>query len=221
MVHPPVVALARARRTETFPAMNCLVFVRTRYGVGPGALTAALGFDMTKVRHSDSTPPPGVPVWWHGGEFGHVAISCGGGRVISTDWPRSGSVGRVGIARLTRDWTKVYKGWSEDINGVTIMKRPKVKFPRLVESAMTHPHEPPAAAGPGPEDEVALVKAALYCEGLLDQRYAFDGRFGNRTLSAYAGWQRKVGMEGKTPNGLPGRDSLELLSVKYGFAVQD
>ena len=218
MTNPPVVALARAKSTETFPEMQCLVFVRTRFGVGPKALTAAKGLAIVEVLHRNSTPPPGVPVWWTGGEFGHVAISAGGGRVISTDWPRSGSVGRVGIARLTDKWHKSYQGWSEDINGVTIIKTPRIPFAKLVAAA-TPGHQ--AAAGDAVQAAVAVVKAALYCEGLLDQEFAFAEKFGNRSLSAYAGWQRRIGLEGKTPNGLPGLESLTKMGRKYGFDVHD
>src|SRR5262245_42493162 len=141
MPHSPVVALARAKATETFKADNCLVFVRTRYGVGPGAEDAAQGWRITDERHT-STPPRGAPVWWTGGKHGHVAISAGNGYVISTDWPRPGTVGRVSIATLTRSWSKTYRGWSEDVNEVHVFERPVVDLSMLVKAATSDPHRP-------------------------------------------------------------------------------
>lgn len=219
MPHSPVVALARAKATETFTADMCLKFVRTRFGVAALAGDAAEGFAMTDERHT-STPPRGVPVWWTGGTHGHVAISAGNGYVISTDWPRRGTVGRVSIATLTDSWNKKYRGWSEDINQVHVFDRPVIDLSVLVKAAKADPHRPQGETTPGAADDVRRVEAALYIEGLLDEKFTFDGSFGSKTLSAYAAWQRKVGLAGKTEHGLPARESLKKLGKKYEFTVQ-
>ncbi len=218
MPRSPVVALAYAKSVERYDSGMCLKFVRTRYGVGPRAASASEGFAMTDHRHT-STPPPGVPVWWTGGEFGHVAISAGGGYVISTDWPRAGAVGRVAIRTITDRWNKRYRGWSEDVNEVTVFVKPTVDLSALVAAAESDPHRPQGGTTPGSVDDVKVVEAALFIQGLLDQRYAFDGSLGSKTLNSYAAWQRKVGLEGQTENGLPGRESLRKLGTKYGFKV--
>jgi hypothetical protein len=59
-------------------------------------------------------------VYWGGGTFGHIALSVGGGKVRSTDWPDKGVVGEVSIEKLTRVWNKPYRGWSSDFAGVPI-----------------------------------------------------------------------------------------------------
>lgn len=66
------------------------------------------------------TPPAGAPVYFRGGSHGHIAISIGGGRIRSTDWPSKGRVGTVNINDLCRDWygtTDNYRGWSRDLCG--------------------------------------------------------------------------------------------------------
>ncbi len=174
---------------------------------------------MTDERHT-STPPRGVPVWWTGGTHGHVAISAGNGYVISTDWPRRGTVGRVSIATLTDSWNKKYGGWSEDINEVHVFDRPVIDLSVLVKAAKADLHRPQGETTPGAADDVRRVEAALYIEGLLDEKFTFDGSFGSKTLSAYAAWQRKVGLAGKTEHGLLARESLKKLGKKYEFTVQ-
>lgn len=59
----------------------------------------------------DNNPPAGALVFWGGGA-GHVAISTGGGNVISTDYPRSGMVSKTSISSITNGWGKSYLGWS-------------------------------------------------------------------------------------------------------------
>ena len=219
MTNSPVVALARAKAAETFQADRCLVFVRTRFGVGPKAGDAAEGFAITTARHS-TTPPPGVPVWWTGGSHGHVAISAGGGYVYSTDWPRSGTVGRAAITSITDNWHKTYRGWSEDINGVAVFTTPTVDLQALLRAAHSDPSAAQGATTAGSADDVRLVEAALFNEGLLDEKYTFDGSFGSKTLSAYAAWQRRSGHADKIDNGLPAVESLKALGQRYGFKVR-
>jgi hypothetical protein len=219
MPRPPVIALALAKSRETYPSQMCLKFVRTRYGVPGLAPDAAEGFAMTDSRHT-STPPRGVPVWWTGGSHGHVAISAGGGYVLSTDWPRAGAVGRVAIKTITDRWNKTYRGWSEDINEVTVFVKPTVDLSALLAAAKADPNRSQGGTTPGSVDDVRVVEAALFVEGLLDEKFAFDGSFGSKTLSAYAAWQRKVGLAGKTQHGLPARESLDKLGQRYEFKTR-
>jgi hypothetical protein len=219
MPRPPVIALALAKSRETYPSQMCLKFVRTRYGVPGLAPDAAEGFAMTDSRHT-STPPRGVPVWWTGGSHGHVAISAGGGYVLSTDWPRAGAVGRVAIKTITDRWNKTYRGWSEDINEVTVFVKPTVDLSALLAAAKADPNRAQGGTTPGSVDDVRVVEAALFVEGLLDEKFAFDGSFGSKTLSAYAAWQRKVGLAGKTQHGLPARESLDKLGRRYEFKTR-
>lgn len=87
---------------------------------------ASAGWRGADFRHpGNRNPPSGAFAWWTGGpeEDGHVAISDGGGFVISTDWDngyRAGALNRVSINELTRRWGLPYEGWSEDINEVRV-----------------------------------------------------------------------------------------------------
>lgn len=95
---------------------RCLSFVRQALGapgIGYGAIDA---WNNAKYK-MHSTPPPGTPVFWAGGRYGHAALSTGGGRIISTDWPGAGTVSETTISALTSAWGKRYMGWTRDING--------------------------------------------------------------------------------------------------------
>ena len=115
----PKDSVARARSYNTYQVGQCLNFVwnaiasPTHYGLPD----ANAGWAATTGRQTSMTPPAGVPVYWAGGDHGHVAISVGGGRVRSTDYPTKGRVGEVGIAELTRMWHLTYRGWGPDFGG--------------------------------------------------------------------------------------------------------
>ena len=102
----PTVSVARARRhTSGFSGM-CLHFVwrcldgQHTYGL-PDANAA---FRASRHLHTTGTPPAGVPVYFLGSKHGHVALSVGGGRIRSTDWPSSNRISVVRISELSRAW---------------------------------------------------------------------------------------------------------------------
>lgn len=101
---------------------RCLVFVRNLYGLPADGNepTAIAGWHEAKYKHpGDSTPPAGVPVWWSGGTTGagHVAISIGSGRIISSDIGPGGTVAEVALTEIHSKWGLTYLGWSEDLEG--------------------------------------------------------------------------------------------------------
>src|SRR4051794_21661275 len=101
----------------------CLHYVRVWCGAPGGYPTAIAGWRGAKYKHAgDKNPPAGVPVWYSGGSAGHVALSIGGGKIISTDWPHSGNVGKTTVTGLASSWHKTYLGWSEDIDNARIQK---------------------------------------------------------------------------------------------------
>lgn len=64
-----------------------------------------------------------------------------------------------------------------------------------------------------------IVEQALAQEGLLAASWV-DGSFGTKTRTAYGAWQRRCGFtSAEDTNGIPGRDTLTRLGVKYGFTV--
>jgi len=66
--------------------------------------------------------PRGSFVYWTGGSkgYGHVAISLGGGKVRSTDYPTSGTVGTADIGWFETHWGLPYAGWAWDNNEQTV-----------------------------------------------------------------------------------------------------
>jgi len=99
-------------------------------GAGPGFPSAIAAWNGAKYRHGISNPsavPAGVPVYWGGGAYGHVALSTGGGGVISTDFPTMGKIGRGTISGIGSAWHKPLLGWTEDINGKRIYGLPGLK----------------------------------------------------------------------------------------------
>jgi hypothetical protein len=118
-MRPPSQSVVRARSYTTYRVGYCLNFVWNAIAAPQhlGISDANAGWAATRNRHSSLTPPAGVPVYWAGGNHGHVALSVGGGRVRSTDYPHRGTVGEVGIAELTRVWHLTYRGWGSDYCG--------------------------------------------------------------------------------------------------------
>lgn len=116
------------------PSGLCLNFTRTAQGA-PGGVPRAIdswrGVPL-ELRHGGKFPPPGVAVFWQGhpGSPGHVAVSLGGGRVRSTDWPSPGTVSSVSIGAVTRRWYSSpgerYLGWGESTNGVRTYIPPRL-----------------------------------------------------------------------------------------------
>jgi hypothetical protein len=203
----------------------CLKFVRTSYNVPPQYATAAIAWSKTKYRHS-SIPPKGVPVWWTGGSrgFGHVAISAGGGYVISTDSGGRGRVGRTSIRHITRAWGQTYRGWTEDINRVRVY-RPDGSGSgdsgsgrRRMSSVLDASAMERLFRRGQKHSAVLVIQRALAAEVGLDFSTG-PGTPGRRTRAAYAKWQRKLGFRGDDADGIPGYTSLKRLGDRHGFGV--
>jgi hypothetical protein len=119
---PVVDAAAVSDLGKAIDHNRCLVFVRGLYGLPADghAPTAAAGWAEAKFKHPrDANPPAGVPVWWTGGD-GHVAISLGSGRIISSDIGPGGTVAEVALSEIHVKWGLAYAGWSEDIESKRI-----------------------------------------------------------------------------------------------------
>lgn len=119
----------------------CLKAVRTCYGVPALHHSAASAWKHAIIRHPNSAPPRGVPVYWTGGAggFGHVAISTGDGFIWSTDSRRPGYFDRVPLGAPVKDWGLTYAGWSPYLNGVRVYLDPWAKAPeaKRVDRALT------------------------------------------------------------------------------------
>ena len=64
----------------------------------------------------------GVPVYWHNprSKYGHIALSLGGGRVRSTDYPSARRVGELTIDQMSAAWNISYLGWADKFGGQSI-----------------------------------------------------------------------------------------------------
>lgn len=107
----------------------CLRFVRHAFGVGNLYPTAAKSWEMAKKKHKTSDPmsiPAGVPVHIYVPNLppGHVALSVGNGK-MRTNLSWKGTVETVDIAWYVglKRGSKLL-GWTEDLNGVTVYKKP-------------------------------------------------------------------------------------------------
>lgn len=104
-------------------AHECLAFVRTTFRLPANQSTAIGAWRTAKHKHrDDSTPPAGVPVYWSGGSSGagHVAISLGGGQIITTDLPSTGHISVEPLSAIHAEWGLTYLGWTEDLEGIRI-----------------------------------------------------------------------------------------------------
>lgn len=99
----------------------CLGFVRTVFGLPGRDPSAIAAWQAARSKHAgDLRPPAGVPVFWSGGGPGHVAVSTGGGWIVTSDFPSAGRVSKIPISVLHTAWHLRYLGWTEDLEGVRL-----------------------------------------------------------------------------------------------------
>jgi hypothetical protein len=123
VIRGPQASVGKARSfTRYLPTGMCCNFVWNCIAAPHsfGLADANAAWNRATQRRSGTAAPPGAPVYWAGGKHGHIALSVGGGRVRSTDWPRKGTVGEVDIDEMTRVWRLTYRGWSADFAGAAI-----------------------------------------------------------------------------------------------------
>lgn len=111
-------AIARARSFKSYAVGRCDEFVAMVYGYGSsGYATAVKNWQATpqSLKHpGDWNAPAGALMYWSGGSTGagHVAISLGNGRIISTDATGPGVVGEISARTPTDLWGHPYLGWA-------------------------------------------------------------------------------------------------------------
>lgn len=123
----------------------CLKAVRTCYGVDAFDFTpndgkapwAVEAYDHAEHKHPTKNPldvPRGAPVFWRkSGAPGHIAISTGNGKCLSTDINRVGYFDEVPISKISSEWGMTLLGWTEDLNRVRVYTPPLP--PTLVDQA--------------------------------------------------------------------------------------
>ena len=126
-----------AMRYTSYPVGQCLNFVWKCISAPKsyGCYDADEAWSRAKQKMTTGTPPVGAPVYFRGGSHGHIAISLGGGKIRSTDFPTHGRVSTTTINDLCREWygtTANYRGWSRDLCGDPI---PGLQAPVVVSSS--------------------------------------------------------------------------------------
>lgn len=202
-------ALRWCRDNRAWPQGYCLQYVRSAFGLAARYPSAIAAWKAATTRHTDPRPPAGVPVFWAGGQFGHVAMSAGMGECWSTDATQAGRVDKVRIDDLSRAWRYTYLGWSEDLNGQRIWTRPSVDAVAIKAAAVRR-----VAVRGG-----RLVKRALASEVGKGRMDLSDSRLGRSFRWRYRRWQRRLGYGFAAANGLPGRSSLEALGARHHFEI--
>jgi hypothetical protein len=105
----------------------CLREVRGLYGAPPLAPDAETAWEQADRRHFTSTIPWGPPVFWVNGGFGHIAISLGRNRCLTTDYVATGQWGVAPISALAPWCRGRLAGYSNDLNGVDVWEPRKRK----------------------------------------------------------------------------------------------
>lgn len=70
------------------------------------------------VLHTDANPPRGAIVLWTSHNHGHMALSLGGGQIISTDYPHARDTGEAPLSMPRVKWGHRYAGWLDTYAGV-------------------------------------------------------------------------------------------------------
>lgn len=116
-------AVADVRSGEAIWRGLCLKRARTLLGIParyPSAIAAWENAPASRRHEGDPHPPRGVPVFWRGGKYGHIAVSDGDGFCFSTDIKRRGRLDRVPISLIHARWGLTYLGWTSWLNGEVV-----------------------------------------------------------------------------------------------------
>jgi hypothetical protein len=115
-------AVSNARKFTRYDVGMCQKFVRGEaWQIGSLYGSAIDAWHGAMHKHpGDRKPPLGAPMFYSGGQYGHIVINTGPGDIRSTDCPSSGQVSEADTDWPVRSWGDTYLGWTEDLNGVRL-----------------------------------------------------------------------------------------------------
>ena len=117
-------ALNNARQVNTYPVGYCLKYVRAEgWRIGGLYASAIDAWHGAIERHpGDRNPPLGAPMFYEGGQYGHIVLCTESERerMRSTDMPYSGAVSEGDLDWPVSHWGQRYLGWTGDLNGVDL-----------------------------------------------------------------------------------------------------
>lgn len=126
---------ARAFKAKQTNRVNmCLFECQEIYPTNHWYRDAWTQWKQAKQKHtSQHNIPIGAPVYYQGGDYGHVVLYIGNGHVRSTDAGGPGKMATVPLEWFERAWGYEFAGWSEDLGGMNIDfdTRIEVKVKRL------------------------------------------------------------------------------------------
>lgn len=117
----PTQAIKNALGTSRNPVGMCDHQVGVYYGYSSSGYATAIAhwnaISGADKHPGDLNPPAGALVFWSGGSSGagHVALSLGGGKIVSTDYPRAGITSTTTIDAISNGWGEHYMGWSKPV----------------------------------------------------------------------------------------------------------
>lgn len=116
----PGEAVQTANGYTAYASGYCLQWVRICWEVNSLYASAIDAWYGARKKHpGDRTPPKGAPLFYMGGNYGHIVIAREDD-MRSTDCKTSGQVSAAAISWPETQWGHVYLGWAEDLNGVDL-----------------------------------------------------------------------------------------------------
>lgn len=111
-------AVDNANGRTSYDTGMCQQFVRGVCWEVPAVFGSAIeAWNGARHKHpGDRNPPKGAPLFYRGGQYGHVVLAKADGQ-RGTDCPSSGRVSDAALSWPESSWGYTYLGWTEDLNG--------------------------------------------------------------------------------------------------------
>lgn len=188
----PNIAVSNAKMFSRCVPGRCLQYTRGWLEIAPLHPDAITAWEQNGGKHpGDRTPPRGAPIFWRGGDHGHIALALGSHAFRGTDMPSAGFVSSQAIDWIENNWHYEYLGWADELNGVKIpYLDPSLNDWRASGSVYVGKLE----LGQRDSDSVSRLRYVLHNHEEIptpwDPRYGND--YGQRVLKSVRYWQRNV-----------------------------
>ena len=188
-------AVANARRFTSNQPNMCLMYTRTWLEIGSRELSAIDAWNAARHKHrGDHNPPRGAPVFWGGGEFGHIALAVTKDLVRSTDTKSTGRVSTVSDRWHEINWGKNYLGWTEDLNGVDIPYLGDSNERNKDWRSRGDVYVSKLREGTTDSDSVRRLRYRLMTHPDIPNSHkpGYGGAYGDEVVEAVRWWQRNI-----------------------------
>lgn len=159
---------------------------------------------------------------------GHIALSAGGGLIVSTDLPNSGGVGLVPVLAPCHAWGQPAPVWSLPVFPAAIAPSGPLSYPPAVQLYAAAPRVVhmsnlhPGATNSDVRTYGAALQAELARRGARVSSADVEvaaGHYGPQLLALCASWQVDCGFSGANANGYAGLTTTRRLGLLHGFTV--